>query len=253
MRLLIINPNMTESVTDRVVAEAMRCRRSGTEITGVTARFGVAIVSTEVELAIAAHAALDLLASHAAGHDSAIIAMSFDAGVVAARRLLPIPVLGLTEVAIHTACLLGRRFGMIVAGAVSVPLYLDLLQASGLAGRMAGMEVADITTAAGYLDPGALEVQFLAAARRLAERPEIEAIVLCGAAIAGLPHRLQPLLPVPLIDGMAAAVGCAEMLTHLQLRPRARPIALAAGLPAIGVSDSLAALLQGDGVLPNLP
>ena len=114
MKLLLVNPNMTQAVTDRVVAEARRCARPGTDMQGVTATFGVAIVSTEAEVAIAAHAALDLLATHHAGHDAAIIAMSFDAGALAARRLLPIPVLGITEAAIHTACLLGRRFGMIV-------------------------------------------------------------------------------------------------------------------------------------------
>jgi allantoin racemase len=250
MRLLIVNPNMTVRVTERVVAEAQRCRREGTEITGVTAGFGVAIVSTEAELAIAAHAALDLLATHAAGHDAAIVAMSFDAGVVAARRLLPMPVIGITEAALHTACLLGRRFGMVVAGAVSVPLYLDLLQASGLAGRMAGMEVAEIASVAGYLDAELVEAQILAAAQRLAGRPEIEAIVLCGAAIAGLAHRLQPGLSVPLIDGVAAAVGQAEMQIQLNLRPRARPKALADGLPAIGLGDHLAQLLQGAALPP---
>ena len=101
---------------------------------------------------MAAHAALDLLATHADGYDAAVIAMSFDAGVVAARRLVGIPVLGITEAALHTACLLGRRFGMIVAGAVSVPLYLDLIDASGVRGRLVGLEVAEIGSVEAYLD-----------------------------------------------------------------------------------------------------
>src|SRR4051794_19114750 len=115
MKLLLVNPNMTQAVTDRVAAEARRIASPGTEVTAVTGAFGVAVVSTEAEAVVAAHAALDLLAEHYEGHDAAIIAMSFDAGVVAARRLLPIPVLGITGAAIHTACLLGRRFGMIVS------------------------------------------------------------------------------------------------------------------------------------------
>jgi allantoin racemase len=245
MRLLIVNPNTTQAVTDAVAREARRCARAGTVITFATAGFGVAIVSTEAELAIAAHAALDLLAIHADGHDAAIIAMSFDAGAAAARRLLHIPVIGITEAAFHSACLLGRRFGIVVAGAVSVPLYLDLLHASGLGMRMAGMEVAEVATVAGYLDRTALDAQIKTAAQRLAERSEIEVIVLCGAAIAGLAHRLQPGFTVPLIDGVAAAVGQAEMLTHLGLRPRERPQALAQGLQAIGLSQALQNLLKG--------
>jgi allantoin racemase len=213
---------------------------------GVTARFGVAVVSTEAEVAIAAHAALDLLATHHAGHDAAIVAMSFDAGALAGRRLLPIPVLGITEAAIHTACLLGRRFAMIVSGAVSVPLYLDLLDASGLRGRMVAIEVVEIGSVAAYLDANALEARLLQAARRLAERPEIEAIVICGAAMAGIAHHLQPHLPVPLIDGVAAATAQAELLVGLGLRPRDRPIALAAGLPPVGLGPALRRLFTSD-------
>jgi allantoin racemase len=139
MKLLLVNPNMTQAVTDKVVAEARRCARPGTAVAGITATFGVAIVSTEAEVAVAAHAALDLIASHQPGVDGVVIAMSFDAGALAARRLFPLPVLGITEAAIHTACLLGRRFGMVVSGAVSVPLYLDLLAATGLQDRMTAM------------------------------------------------------------------------------------------------------------------
>ena len=49
MKLLLVNGNTTQAVTDRVVVEAKRCASAGTAITGVTARFGVSIVSTEAE------------------------------------------------------------------------------------------------------------------------------------------------------------------------------------------------------------
>lgn len=245
MKLLLVNPNMTQGVTDKVTAEARRCASPGTVVTGVTGTFGVAIVSTEAEAAIAAHAALELLADHFEGHDAAIVAMSFDAGVVAARRLLPIPVLGITGAALHTACLLGRRFGLIVSGSVSVPLYLDLLDASGLRDRMAAMEVVDIATSAAYLDTASLETHILDAARRLSERPEVEAVVLCGAAMAGLAHRLRDQLTVPLIDGVAAATAQAEGLVRLGLRPKRRPLSLAAHLTPVGLGTNLARLLGG--------
>ena len=44
-----VNGNTTQAVTDLVRAEALRHARPGTEITAVTARFGVPIVSTELE------------------------------------------------------------------------------------------------------------------------------------------------------------------------------------------------------------
>jgi len=239
VRLLLANPNTTNAVTDRVVREAVRCASAGTEIVGVTADFGVAIVSTAAENAIAGHAALDLIATHYAGCDAVIIAMSFDTGAHAARQLFGMPVIGITEAALHTACLAGGRFGLVVPGAVSVPLYLDLIDRSGLRGRMAALEVVEMDSVTSYLDEAALEQKLRAAAERLADRPDIEAIVLSGAASAGVARRIQPCLAVPIVDGVAAAVRQAELLVALDLGPRVRPRRLAADDPTTGLSPPL--------------
>ena len=110
MKLLLVNGNTTQAVTDRVLAEARRCAAPGTEVTGATARFGVSIVSTEAENDIAAHAVLDTLSATYADHDAAILAISFDTALAGARQILPIPVIGMTEAALHTACLLRAPF-----------------------------------------------------------------------------------------------------------------------------------------------
>ena len=125
MKLLLVNGNTTQAVTDRVVAEATRCAAPGTAITGVTARFGVSIVSTEAEEEIAGHAVLDALAANFAGHDAVILAISFDTALLGARQILPVPVLGMTESSLMTACLLGRRFGLISFGQSSRRMYLE--------------------------------------------------------------------------------------------------------------------------------
>jgi allantoin racemase len=247
VRLLLANPNTTKAVTDRVVREALRCASAGTEIVGVTADFGVAIVSTAAENVIAGHAALDLVAAHGKGCDAVIIAMSFDTGVHAARQLFAMPVIGITEAALHTACLAGGRFGLVVPGAVSVPLYLDLIDRSGLRGRMAALEVVEMDSVTSYLDEAGLEQKLRAAAERLAARPEIEAIVLSGAASAGVARRIQPGLAVPIVDGVAAAIRQAELLVALDLGPRVRPRRLAAGEPTTGLSPPLTQAFETPG------
>jgi allantoin racemase len=110
MKVLLVNGNTTQAVTDRVVAEATRCASPETAITGITARFGVSIVSTEAQEEIAGHAVLDALAANFAGHDAAILAISFDTALLGARQIVPIPVVGMTEASLLTACMLGRRF-----------------------------------------------------------------------------------------------------------------------------------------------
>jgi allantoin racemase len=239
MRLLLANPNTTSAITDKAVAEALNCASRGTEIVGVTARFGVAVVSTAAENVIAAHAALDLVATHRKDCDAAIIAMSFDTGAHAARQLFGLPVIGITEAALHTACLAGGRFGLVLLGAVSLPLYLDLIDRSGLRSRMAAIEIVELDSMAAYLDEAGLEQSLAAAAARLACRAEVEVIILCGAASAGMARRLQPGLPVPLVDGIAAAVRQAELIVNLGLHPRSAPARLAAGSLTVGLGPHL--------------
>jgi allantoin racemase len=154
MKLLLVNGNTTQAVTDRVVAEATRCAAPGTAVAGVTARFGVDIVSTEAEEEIAGHAVLDALAVNFAGQDAAILAISFDTALLGARQIVPIPVVGMTEASLLTACLLGRRFGLISFGHSSRWMYLDLVRRAGLSQRMASFETIELSNSATYLSEG---------------------------------------------------------------------------------------------------
>jgi allantoin racemase len=219
MKLLLVNGNTTQAVTDRVVAEATRCAAPGTAITGVTARFGVSIVSTEAENEIAGPAVLDALAAHGAGHDAAILAISFDTALLAARQTVSMPVIGMTEASLLTACLLGRRFGLISFGQSSRSMYLDLVQRSGLSQRMAGCETIVPANTAAYLREGAQDAAVIDASKRLITA-DADTVVVAGAAVAGIAYRLRAQVAVPLLDGIACAVGQAEALLRLELRQR---------------------------------
>ena len=182
MRLLLINGNTTQAVTDRVVAEATRSASAGTNVTGVTARFGVSIVSTQAEEDIARHAVLDAIASNCAGHDAAILAISFDTALAGARQIVPIPVIGMTEASLLTACLLGRRFGLISFGQSSRGMYLDLVRRAGLARRMAAFETIELVDSMSYLREGGQDAAVIDASARLIEAGA-DAVVVAGAAV----------------------------------------------------------------------
>ena len=167
MKLLLVNGNTTQAVTDRVVAEATRCAAPGTAVAGVTARFGASIVSTEAEEEIAGHAVLDALAVNFVGHDAAILAISFDTALLGARQIVPIPVVGMTEASLLTACLLGRRFGLISFGHSSRWMYLDLVRRAGLSQRMASFETIELSNSATYLSEGGQDAAVIDASGRL--------------------------------------------------------------------------------------
>ena len=247
MKLLLVNGNITQAVTDLVRAEALRHARAGTEITAVTAAFGVPIVSTELENVIAGHAVLDLLATHAPGHDAAVLAISFDTALIAARQLLRIPVIGMTEASLHTACLIGRRFGLITFGTLSRPLYVDLVRERGLQDRMAGCISIDVASVATYLEHAAFDQVVCDAARGLVADRGADVVVICGAAVAGIAARLQQQVRVPLLDSIGCAVRLAEMVVDLGLVQMPPGRRTAAGMSATGLSEPLTRrLADGD-------
>ncbi|HKS60720.1 MAG TPA: aspartate/glutamate racemase family protein, partial [Xanthobacteraceae bacterium] len=147
MRILVMNANTTDFVTQTAAAEARRVASPGCEIVTATADFGAAIVATRSEHAIAEHAAVVLAARHAKGCDAVVIAVSYDTGLKALREMLDIPVIGMTEAALLSACMLGGPIGLISFGRRVWPIYRELVEGYGLAGRIAGKRVLENTAA----------------------------------------------------------------------------------------------------------
>ena len=243
MRLLLLNANTSSFVTDKVASAARATANRDTEIVPVTADFGARIITTRTELAIASHATVDLLAAHASGCDAVVIAVSYDVALAAAREMLNIPVVGITEAALLTACMLGGRIGVLVWGRRVLPVYQELIASYGLTSRVAGWRAVESSApydAAG--DQSEADALAIAAARDLVERDGAEVIVLTGAVMAGVPERLQPSIDVPVLDGVSCAVRQAELLVGLQaIKPKTGSYAAPGPRESDGLSPGLQA------------
>ena len=64
MKLLIINPNTTAALTDKIAGIARGAAAPGTEIIAATAPFGASYISTPEESAVAVDAVLEVIAGH---------------------------------------------------------------------------------------------------------------------------------------------------------------------------------------------
>ncbi|RAI58542.1 aspartate/glutamate racemase family protein [Roseicella frigidaeris] len=242
IRLLVANANTTGAITDLCAAAARAAAAPGTEIVPATPRFGPAVIATRAEGAIAAHGLLALLAEHAGAVDGVLLAVSHDTALEAARQLLPCPVVGMTEAACFAACLLGGRFGLVTMG--SVDPYRERIAQHGLAGRLAALRGIALTPQDAVRDPEAVARQMDAAiAEVVAEGAD--AVVLGGAALAGMGPRLQRAAMVPLLDGIACGVKLLEMLVALRPpKPRTGSYAAPRGRESLGLDPALAALLR---------
>ena len=244
MRLLVANPNTTPAVTELCARAARAAASPGTEIVPLTGRFGARIINSRAENAIAAHALLDLLAECLGDADAVLLAVSYDTALLAAREVLPVPVVGMTEASMHAACLLGTRFGLVTFGTPFI--YHELVAQAGLSGRLAGIRAITASAVDAYSNPQAVDALVADAAGTLVAETDAEVVVLCGAAMAGMPGRIAERVPVPVIDGIASGVGLCEMLVRLRTaKARSGSLAHPGARPTIGLSPALESLLKG--------
>lgn len=242
MRILLVNPNTTEAVTESCASVARAVAAPGTEIVPLTGEFGARIISSRAENAIAAHALLTLLARHRKDADAVLLAVSYDTALLAAREMLPIPVVGMTEAALMTAHLVASRFGLVTFGTPGV--YRDLVAAHGVSARFAGLRSIDTAASTVYADPKSVETRVIEAASALAREDGAECVVLSGAAMAGFARRIKDQVPVPVLDGIACGVPLCEMLVRLQLAaPSLGSMVQPAERQTSGLDPALAALL----------
>ena len=245
MKILLINPNTSGFVTDRMARAAQAAVGDAAAITGVTAPRGPAVVGSRTENALAAAAALELAATHAGGFDAVVLGISTDAGLAPLRELLDVPVVGMLEAALLTACQLGGRVGLLTLGERMVPLYQEQADRIGIGGRVAGWAGIDLPAA---FDPQSGDmpvpsvVQAVAEqAARMVKEQALDALVLSGAVLAGYRAAVQPHVPVPVIDGIEAAAWQAVALgAQKPIAHRVGSYALARGRRMTGVDPQLA-------------
>lgn len=247
MRILLLNPNTTQAVTERLAAAARAVAAPTSVLLPRTAPRGFPYISSRAEAQVAGAVLLEMLAVEAEPFDCAIIAAFGDPGLHAARELFDTPVIGMSEAAMLTACMLGSRFALVTFAAALTPWYEDCVAMHGLSGRCAAIRslsdaFRDIRDVQEEKEEALVEL-----ARRTVEENGAEAIILAGAPLAGLAGKVKDRIPVPVVDQAAAAMKQAEAIASLRLNPpssgsfaRPRP------KPATGVAPQLAARFSGN-------
>lgn len=238
MRLLIVNPNISGDVTRLIETEARRTAGATTEIAMATASFGVAYIETRFEALIAAYAAACAAGEHAGSFDAMMVAAFGDPGLAGLREVLDVPVVGMTEAALMSACMLGGRFSIVAISERITAWYRETVAANGLQGRLASIRhLRSPLRGAGSVQQDHAD-ELLALCRQVVEEDGADVIILAGAPLAGLARAVADRLPVPVVDGVSSAVRHAESLVALGVRPAilgsfsAPPVKSRAALPA---------------------
>ncbi|MDR3428230.1 aspartate/glutamate racemase family protein [Silvimonas sp.] len=219
MRLRIINPNTTASMTDKIGAAALAVARPGTEIIAVNPASGPVSIESHFDEAIAAVGVCDeVRAGEATGTDAYVIACFGDPGLYAARELTRAPVIGIAEAAFHMASLIATRFSVVTTLGRTGIVAERLLHEYGMANRCRRVRAAEIPVLALERNPQAAFELIVEEALRARREDGIGAIVLGCGGMADLTEQIAQAVGLPVIEGVTAAVALAESLVTLKLQ-----------------------------------
>ena len=217
-QLLLINPNTTTAVTERLVQHLRPLLPADIRLHARTATFGAPYISNEASCAVAGHAVLqawadetrtdlgEMLGTDTTARpgtpDGVLIGCFGDPGLFALRDACQGPVTGLAEASFIEASSLGR-FAIVTGGVRWKPMLQRLAHNLGYGGQLAHVETVTPTGAAMLADP-AMALEHLHRACALSLKAGIDSIIVGGAGLAGMARQLQPSFDLPLIDSVEA-------------------------------------------------
>ncbi|WP_242087505.1 aspartate/glutamate racemase family protein [Microbacterium lacticum] len=223
MRITLINPNTSRAMTAKIAAAAREAAGPDVVIDAVCPETGAAAIESHVDEVLAAAAVVDLVQQdqQAGGSDAYVIACFGDPGLDAARELVDVPVIGIAEAAMHAATLAGRTFAVVTTLSRTLGRARDLVARYGMRDAAVWLTAAEIPVLE-LEDTGSEAAASIARLCHEAVRREADVIVLGCAGMADLCRMLTATAGVPVVDGVASAVGLATAMVRMGLKTSKR-------------------------------
>ncbi|MCF3934750.1 aspartate/glutamate racemase family protein [Acuticoccus sp. M5D2P5] len=218
MKIKVINPNTTWSMTEKIGAAARDVAAAGTEIVAVSPQMGPVSIEGHYDEAFAAIGVIDeVLKGEAEGCDGYVVACFGDPGLGAAREIAKGPVIGIAEAAMHAASFLGGGFSIVSTLERSRPLMEHLVTAYGMTHQCRSIRMTDLPVLDLEVEGSNAEALVLEECRKAVEEDGADCVLLGCAGMADLTARISREIGAPAVDGVAAGVKFVESLVALGL------------------------------------
>ncbi|OJI88815.1 hypothetical protein ABZX51_009792 [Aspergillus tubingensis] len=216
IRVLLINPNSTPSMTDTCVSMVKPTLPPDVEVVPFTAPIPApSAIEGSLDAVLSAAAAVRAILPIADQYDAFLVACFSDHPLVyALREELSAPVIGIMEAGLMAARTVGGRFGVVVTSQRSKVIHADAVRRFGMDGVCAGVEACGMGVL--ELDKGSADGRkdvigaMCGAAKRLVDGAGADVIVLGCAGMMKLKGAVEEAVggdgDVQVVDGVVAGV-----------------------------------------------
>jgi len=218
VRILLANPNSTESLTDACADLARKAASPGTIIESWTNHQGPPAVDCIYGDYMAGRPLARAMAALAPPPDAVVLSGFGNYGTGAVKEVLEVPAVSMAEAAMAMAVPLCHRFAVVTTGARMIPYTEDVVQLAGFGPRCAAVRAVELPPLGVAPPDDASMVDALARAIvRVTTETGADLVILGGARLSPYAAAVRPLSRVPVLEPVACGVQMAEALVRLGL------------------------------------
>lgn len=218
MKIKVINPNTTASMTEKIGKTARAVAAVGTQIIACNPASGPVSIEGHYDEAVSLVGLLEeIKKGEAEGTDGYVIACFGDPGLLAARELARSPVIGIAEAAMHTASFIATGFSIVTTLSRTRIIAQHLVENYGMSRFCRNIRAVDLPVLELEVASSNAREIITQECRQALIQDRSGAIVLGCSGMADLATQISQEIDAPVIDGVSAAVKLIEALVGLRL------------------------------------
>ena len=211
MKLLIINPNTSEAMTEDIRRTILMVKNKEIDIEVIHSDFGAESLESFYDYTLASFGMIRCLKKHVKDYDGILIACFGDPGLYAIEEISDCPVVGIAEASMGIANLLGAKFSILAASEKASPMMDYLVCGYGMQARSEGtvainMSVLDVE------QNKEEAIEKLVNAGRIAKNRGAEVLILGCAGMTGISEIVEKRLGIRVLDPVFIGYSVLEML-----------------------------------------
>jgi allantoin racemase len=219
MKILVINPNSSDTVTGAIMESARRATAPGTEVIGVTTKGGTRNIDCAFGDYLSGAAMIRTCLEAVTGRapDAVVLAGFGRVGIDALKEALTVPVVSIAEASMAVACLLGHRFTTLTMLQQFIPYQQDLVRLFGFEAKCASVRAININVEECVTDRDRTLAELTAQIHTVVTEDRAEVVILACAGLCGYDRELSQRAGIPVLDPVVVGVTVAQSLVGLGL------------------------------------